>query len=87
MNPPRKRPGYRLEQVDEETVLYFPGDARVLYCNPTASLIWQLCDGVRTAEDIIAELAAAYPDAAGTIRADVEQTLATLSNCGALEGP
>lgn len=87
MNPPRPRPGYRVEQVEEETVLYFPGDARVLYCNPTAALIWQLCDGRRTVDEIVAALEAAYPDAAGTIRADVEQALATLADSGAIECP
>lgn len=87
MNPPRRKPGFHLEQVEEETVLYFPGEARVLYCNPTAALVWRLCDGQRSVADIAAELAAAYPEAAGEIRADVETAVATLAECGALEVP
>ena len=85
MNRPRPAPGYRLEPIGDEAVLYFPGDSRVLYCNPTALLIWHLSDGARTVAEIVAELEAAYPDAAGVIRADVEATLATLTDCRAIE--
>jgi len=85
MNRPRPAPGYRLEPIGDEAVLYFPGDSRVLYCNPTALLIWHLSDGARTVAEIVAELEAAYPEAADVIRADVEATVATLTDCGAIE--
>lgn len=85
MNRPRRKPGFRLEQLAEECVLYFPGESRILYCNQCASLIWQLCDGERTAAEIAAELAEAFPEAAAQIRADVDETLAILSGNGALE--
>jgi len=85
MNRPRRKPGFRLEQLAEECVLYFPGESRILYCNQCASLIWQLCDGERTAAEIAAELAIAFPESAAQIQADVDETLAALASSGAIE--
>jgi hypothetical protein len=64
---------------------YHPGQTTILYCNPSASVIWQLCDGQRTVEEITALLAESYPDSAGTIVADVESTLRRFAAYGAIE--
>ena len=84
---PRRKPDYRLEQIDDELLLYHPGQTQILYCNQTASLIWHLCDGRLTAQEIIDLLRAAFPDAHQTIAADVTTTLQQFQQYGAIGDP
>ena len=84
-NKPRRKPDYRLEAIDNELLLYHPAETKILYCNETASLIWQLCDGQRTPQEITVLLAEAFPEAADTIADDVESTLQQFSQHGAVE--
>lgn len=82
---PRRKPDYRLEIMDDELLLFHPAQTKILYCNQTASLIWQLCDGQRAVPEIIELLSAAYPAAADTIQADVDTTLQQFVQHGAIE--
>jgi len=72
---PRRQPDYRLEMIDNELLLFHPTHEKILYCNETASLIWQLCDGQRTVQEITDLLSAAYPEAADVIAGEVQTTL------------
>ncbi len=81
---PRQTPDFRLEQLDGELLLYHPGQTSIMYCNQTASLIWGLCDGQRSVQDIIALLSAAYEPAAASVAADVEATLDQFHQHGAI---
>ncbi len=81
---PQRRPDFRLEALDGELLLYHPGQTQILYCNQSASLVWQLCDGRHTVEDIIALLRAAFPAAADTLAADVENALRQFQQHGAI---
>ncbi len=85
MNKPRRKADYQLEMIDNELLLFHPAQARILYCNQSASLIWQLCDGQSTTQEIVALLAAAYPEAADGIADDVRATLQQLAQHGAIE--
>jgi hypothetical protein len=80
---PRQTPVFRLEQLDGELLLYHPGRTTIMYCNQTASLIWGLCDGRRSVQDIIGLLSAAYGQAA-TVADDVEATLEQFHQHGAI---
>lgn len=82
---PRRKTDYRLELIDDELLLYHPGQTKILYCSQTASLVWNLCDGQRTGEEIMALLAESYPEAAQVIPADVEATLGQFLEHGAIE--
>jgi hypothetical protein len=82
---PRRKPDYRLEQIDDELLLYHPSQTQILYCNQTASLIWHLCDGRLTAQEIIDLLRAAFPEAHQTIATDVTATLQQFQQYGAIE--
>ena len=84
---PWRKPDYRLEQIDDELLLYHPNQTQILYCNQTASLIWNLCDGRLTAQEIIDLLGAAFPEARQTIAADVTATLEQFQQYGAIEWP
>ncbi len=85
MNKPCRKPDYRLEKIDNELLLFHPAQTKIMYCNETASLIWQLCDGQSTPQEIVALLAAAYPEAADTIADDVQATLQQFAQHGAIE--
>jgi hypothetical protein len=82
---PRRQPDYRLEMIDNELLLFHPAQAKMLYCNETASMIWQLCDGQRTPQEITALLATAFPEAADRIADDVAATLQQFLQQGAIE--
>jgi hypothetical protein len=84
-NKPHRKPNYHLEMIDNELLLFHPAQAQILYCNETASLIWQLCDGQRTVQEITALLAASFPEAADTIANDIETTLQQFLQHGAIE--
>lgn len=88
MNPdskPHRKTDYRLEQLDNEMVLYHPSVTKILYFNQTASLIWQLCDGERTAEEMISLLSESYPESASEITTDVQSTLQHFEEQGCIE--
>jgi len=82
---PCQKQDYRLELIDDELLLYHPGETKILYCNQTASLVWGLCDGQRAVEEIAGLLSEAFPDAAATIPADVNATLEQFHQHGAIE--
>jgi hypothetical protein len=85
MNKPRRQPDFRLEKVDDEILLYNPGRTKILYCNPTASLIWQLCGGEHTRDEIVALLEESFPEAKDRIAGDVEETLEKFLHLGAID--
>lgn len=60
---PMQKPGYQSADLDGEFMLYDSAEAKALYLNETASLIWQLCDGQRSLDSIRSLLRDAYPDA------------------------
>jgi hypothetical protein len=82
---PRRQPDYRLEVIDNELLLFHPARTQMLYCNETASMIWQLCDGQRTPQEIITLLSEAFPEAVDTMADDVKATLKQFSRHGAIE--
>lgn len=75
MEKPRRKPGYRLEELDGDFVIYHPQGNKIFHCNATASLIWNLCDGLRTKEEIKKLLKESYPEAADSIDDDVDEVL------------
>ncbi len=75
---------FRLEELDDELLLYHPTETRTVYLNPSASLIWRLCDGSRTVADIVALLQDSYPDAEDDIEQQVEATLKQFADYGAV---
>jgi hypothetical protein len=72
------------EVVDGEVLLYHPGQTRAVYLNPTAAVVWGLCDRNRSVRDIIRVIAESYPDAGASLTDDVLLTLKSLRECGVL---
>lgn len=82
---PRPRPDYRLEQMDDELLLYHPGETKTVYLNQTASLVWQLCNGERSTDEIMRLLQDSFPESSEQIEADVRAALAEFERHGAIE--
>ena len=83
---PKKCAGFLIEQMDGETVLLHPGKNIIIHANETAALVWQMCDGNNSEEDIVDILSGAYPDARAQIARDVPETIKKLRAQGALDG-
>jgi len=81
---PYPTPGYQIETLDEEIVLFHPAERKILYSNQTGALIWQFCDGQRSVEEIATLLSDAYPEVAQQVKADVKKTLLTFAQHGAI---
>ncbi|HWB22653.1 MAG TPA: pyrroloquinoline quinone biosynthesis peptide chaperone PqqD [Gaiellaceae bacterium] len=68
----------RFDKVRDRHVLLYPEGAIAL--NPTAVSVLELCDGVRTIDEIAAELSAKYNGA--DVRSDVENLVDAIAARG-----
>jgi len=80
MTRPRLATGARLryDEVREEHVLLIPEGAVRL--NPTAAEVLELCDGVRSVDDIVGALCARYEGA--DLRDDVQELIDAMQQRG-----
>jgi pyrroloquinoline quinone biosynthesis protein D len=74
-----------VEPLDDDLVIYDPSNGRAYVLNPTAALIWELCDGSMTIEGMADELKQEYGLEDETVLADVEALIAQLERAGLLE--
>jgi hypothetical protein len=74
---PVRQEKFQSEILDKEMVLYFPGGGQFLYLNQTAAFVWEHCDGLTSAGDIIRSIQTVFPESAEEIQEDVEETLQT----------
>ena len=82
---PRQVEGCQIEILDGETVIFHPATQKILHCNESSTLIWGLCDGKHSVDEIVGILVSAYPGEAEAIRADVAETLDLFAEQGVLE--
>jgi hypothetical protein len=73
-----------MEMIEGEVLLYHPQQTRAVYLNPTAAVIWGLCDGTRSVREIILLIGDSYPEAAATAADDVMRTIRELQESGIL---
>jgi hypothetical protein len=57
---PTRREGLEIEEADDGLVVFDPRDDMVHHLNPTAAIIFDLCDGSRDSEEIAQLLAEVY---------------------------
>jgi len=81
---PRQVSGVETEIVGKEVLLYHPGQTRAVYLNPTAALIWGLCDGNRPVREIVRLIGESYPEAGNSLADEVLTTLKQLRENGVL---
>lgn len=72
---PRPTDNIEVELVGDEVLLYHPRRTTAVYLNPTAAIVFGLCDGERTVADIIAAIEDGYPESRSSIAADVKAAL------------
>ncbi len=76
---------FLLERIDENVLLYHPGLTKTIHLNQTAAIVWDMCDGTRSVQEIADALGLEYPDAVAEIREDVDATLQRFADEGAIE--
>lgn len=81
---PLPTPGYAIEELDGELLLFHPSSETILHTNQTGVLVWRLCDGQRSVAEIVAVLTAVYPEAAVEIAQDVPDLLNQFADQGAI---
>lgn len=82
---PKTIADFQLEEIDGEALLYSPSATRSIYLNPSAAVIWRLCSGEFSVEEIIASLQEQFPDEASSIAEDVPTTLEKFIESDAIE--
>ena len=78
---PTRRDGYRLSEIEGETLLYNDEKMTMIYLNESGAAIWRLCDGKRSVATIIELLRAAYPDLADQLETDVCNAIQQFADC------
>ena len=81
---PQLNPDFRLAEIKGEYWLHHTTHPASIHCSPLAALIWQLCDGQRTLEEILHLLSAAFQQPVAAIVNEVEDTLQTFRHHGAV---
>ncbi len=81
---PKQGFGFFDEDKDGETLLYRPGARKAIHLNQTAAVVWKLCDGSRSVQDIIDLLKGEYPGSEADVAADVLGAIEKLVAEGAL---
>lgn len=77
---PIRNDSCHMEELDDEVLLYNPANNKTLYINKSASVIWQLCNGEQSVEEIIKMIEDAYPGNEVDMRQDILDTLNNLSD-------
>lgn len=81
---PKQAFGFFVEEMEGENLLYRLGTHKAIHLNETATLIWKLCDGSRTVQDIVDLLKKEFPDSETDIAVDVREAVELLASEGAL---
>jgi coenzyme PQQ biosynthesis protein PqqD len=68
---PRRREGVLAQEAQGQTVLLRLDDGSYYALDEVGATIWELCDGRRSLEEVIAALCAEFDAPEATVRADV----------------
>lgn len=79
-----RSPGWKVEKEGEELLLRHPSEPNLVAINPSAALIWDLCDGTRSIDDLEAELKRLFPKAVESIPTDLRQAISRMQRAGIL---
>lgn len=82
---PHQMPGFMLEKLDDEVLLYHQVKTQAVYLNTSAAMIWALCNGTASVADMEELLIDHYPESRDDISAHLLQTLEQFKEIGAIE--
>lgn len=68
-----------LEDMDGEMLLYNPDNAMTLHLNGPSVIVWELCDGQKSVQEIIDLVKEAYPEQADQVADDIATVIEDLS--------
>jgi Coenzyme PQQ synthesis protein D (PqqD) len=74
----------KVETIEGELLVYHPLQTKAIYLNPSAAVIWSLCDGRRRIGEIVTLIAESYPEAKDDLAEEVLATVAQLRDSGVL---
>jgi coenzyme PQQ biosynthesis protein PqqD len=74
-----------IAEIEGELVLYRLGAHQAIHLNETATVIFNLCDGSRSIQEIIDLLTPEFPIAQADIAADVLEAVQSLVRKGVLQ--
>lgn len=84
---PKLSPTCVIDVQDSTISVLETGKGRLMLTNPVGAKILELCDGVRTVDEIAAEIAAGFPGAeVAVVKTDVEEFLAVARGKGVVAG-
>jgi hypothetical protein len=85
MMKPVRKPGITARNIGGETLLYSAEEEAIHVINPTAELIWELCDGEHTVASIEQAIRASYSVPDGhDVSGDIRRTLGIFAAKGLL---
>jgi hypothetical protein len=82
--PPVSTSDHVFKEFGEEGLVFNKSSKKTIYLNPSATVIWKLCDGQRSLEDIAELLRGAYPELNDDFSADVRNAVEAMVGEGAL---
>ncbi len=71
----RQRPGVVSQAVEGEAVLLDISSGKYFALNPVGSRIWELCDGTRSTDEVVAAICAVFEVDEEVARADLAEIL------------
>jgi hypothetical protein len=75
---PRHAPGVQANEAHGRVVLVRPGDAGFQLLDELGTRIWELCDGQRTLDDVIGQIAADSDQTPSAVAGDVREWISEL---------
>lgn len=83
---PVRKPGITVKDIGGETLLHSTEEEAIHILNPTAQLIWELCDGEHTVKDMEQVVKARFSVAdEHDVAGDIRRTLEAFANKGLLK--
>ncbi len=82
---PGRRPAVLELDMGDGVILYDDGSGLVHHLNPSASIIWQLCEGEATVGELAADIAEAYRQDRSRVEEQVARAVAELDALGLVE--
>ena len=77
---PNRNTNLIMKNLGDETILYDPAQKAVHVLNPTAQIVWELCDGEHNIDDMEQALRSKFSVPADhDVKADILQTLETFA--------
>jgi PqqD family protein of HPr-rel-A system len=84
---PAVRDDLTVVELDGEAVVYDEETGDLHHLNPTATLVFRLCDGTGTARELAADIAEAYRQPPHEVERQIRGLLRRFRRAGLLRGP